>query len=405
MKKQFALLALAVCLSLSGCVEKDVTEYSDTVSTEPQVLEDMPACNAQNKYLLVNALSFQETEDYFCGSNFYGNHLYYYDKISGISGLLCADPACTHDSSACGAYVQSGSTMFLYNGQRYWITNDFQTDGANYYLWRGDLVGTNQEKVKEISFEDVILPCQPQQYAIHRGNLYFLGAAQVVEGTAEGRRITLMSSPLDSTKEFTALFDQTYDKWANAQMRFVGNDVFFAVYVFPSGGPYDLTILKIDSKTGVTETVYEETGNTEGYRDFWVTEQEEIYLSSGPSLWKIAEGKRVEVATFENPDAFPNVLDGIAVSTYLKDGNRWMEIKNFSGETIYNGIFFPTAIPELEGDPNDALQPYHYTIVGGDTDKLILTVFETGQQGIHSYMLMLDLHDNLKPTVLWSSQE
>ena len=43
-------------------------------------------------------------------------------------------------------------------------------------------------------------------------------------------------------------------------------------------------------------------------------------------------------------------------------------------------------------------------IVGGDREKLILNLNNFLQSGMTNYMVMLDLTDNLKPTVLWSDE-
>lgn len=213
----------------------------------------------------------------------------------------------------------------------------------------------------------------------------------------------MMESRLDNSETFTTLFDQTYDQHARAVMRFVENDVYLAVYVYPDGGPYAVTILKIDTATGDAETVYEESGSPEGFSDIWVTKEQEVYFTCGSSLWKIDNGRRVETAIFTEKGS-PLVMDGIAVNTYAKDNIEWVEIKNFDGETVYNGKLFTAGIPEIGGG-TEALESMSRGIVGGDADKLILTMFEFADNQIHGYTIMLDLHNNLNPTLLWAGVE
>lgn len=322
MKKRVVVCALALCLLLASC---------GMVSGQG---EPERATDAQNQYALFNAISFQETDSFYCGGAMTDDHLYYYDKETGISGILCADPSCSHSTSSCGAYVKSGATMFLYDGQRYWIT-DVNTEGNDYVLWKGDMAGTNQTKVKEISFDDIILPYQPQQYAIHRGSIYFLGTADTVSGVDISVRLTLMGSPLDDSEAFAALFDQTYNANVNATVRYVGNYAFLLVQTWTEVGSVDLTIYKIDLNSGETEIIYEGLGGT-SCGGFWVTEQEEIYFAKQTSVGKVEDGVFVPVVTLKHSEDVVKLMDGIAVSTYLEDDSA------VSRSWIYPAIPFMT---------------------------------------------------------------
>ena len=77
-----------------------------------------------------------------------------------------------------------------------------------------------------------------------------------------------------------------------------------------------------------------------------------------------------------------------------KGDTRWVHIFTSSGETVYEGELYPEAIPGIEEDP-DTLS---WAIMGGDREKLILYI----ESWTEEYIVMLDLTDNLKPTVLWS---
>lgn len=406
MKKRYILFVLLAYLLLTACGEHTTVENtvpSTSQETEPQEAISAADVDAQNKYALFSAISFQESDSFYCGSSMLGDNLYYYDKETGISGILCADPSCTHDSSSCGAYVKSGATMFLYNGQRYWITNDVDTDGYDYILWQGDIGGTNQKKVKAISFENIILPYQPQQYAIHRGSLYFLGTADIVSGVSTGTHLTLMGSPLNDSTEFMSLFDQTYNAYVKAAVRYVGNHAFLLVQTWTeaiTNPPVDLVVYQIDLSSGEIETVYEESGGTccDG---FWVTEQEEIYLAAQYTVCIVEDGALVTVADFKHTADVTNLMDGIAVTTYLENDKRCIEVLDFAGNTLYDGEMFPVGISEMKGNPND-YRTYSLILVGGDSDKLIIELakFSEGE----SYVLLLDLNNNLEPTLLWKAE-
>ena len=72
-------------------------------------------------------------------------------------------------------------------------------------------------------------------------------------------------------------------------------------------------------------------------------------------------------------------------------------------------------IPELEHDPNDIPSvvgrgsTYSTGLIGGDAEKLIYHL--SGEEGSKlnrkfvDYTILLDLTDNMKATILWSSEE
>ncbi len=406
MKNRAILLFLALCLLLAGCAGQNIPEITQAEGPFDSP-EPMPGFDAQNQYSLTPVVSFQETEDFFCGSNLVGNYLHYYDKTSGISGVLCADPACTHDSSGCSAYVQSGATLFYYDGQLYWLSTDPQGENKNdLYLWKGDLSRANREKVKRIGFQEVVLPYQPQQYFLHRGNLYIFGRADVVEGTKTGYRATLLSSPLDKIEEFTTIFDETYDKSVRLTARFAGNAVYYSVVTAPEEGSYHIRVAKYDVKTRSTEIVFEQTDMAETPGAIWVTEQAEVYLpgsgENGAWVWKLEDGKRTEVLSWQESEfSAPEIMDGIVVRTNRKDGKRIAEIRDLSGGTVYNGQLLPDEIPGLEGDPNT----YNWMIVGGDGEKLIVNLSGFAEGGMTDHTVLLDIRNGMKATPLWSNEK
>lgn len=415
MKKYCVLLTL--CLLLYACggnTAAETTVSSTLLEMESEFFTSMPGLDAQNQYLLFSSMGLQENEDYFIGSGMLGEHFYYYDKVSGISGLLCADPACAHDTADCGAYSGNGGGIFLYDGQRYWIADDYATDGRDLYLRCSDLAGTNQIKLKKICFEEIILPYQPQQYAIHRGKLFFRGESDAVTGTAANRRITLAFSPLDGSEEFTILFDETYDAYANSEMRFAGDYVYLATRCsYDNGARFCSRIFKIHIDSGETETIFEEMDSSLYVSSLWVTKEETIYFACRDTLYKVEDGIPVEIAVFSNKDAYILTVDGIALNTYTKDGLHYIEIKDFFGNTVYDGAMFPGGIPELEHDIR-VVGNYSWAVLGGDGEKLILAVEdEAGRktsgafkiEDRKGYVILLDIQNDMEAAILWTETD
>ena len=397
------LLALTVCLMLTACTPggpgKDTQGGTEVTQGFFEGDTPMPGYDADNRYLLWAGISIQEIENYIFGTGLGREYLHYYDLQTGVSGLLCPDPACTHDSNACSAKVGLCASVSYYDGKLYWVGEDPAGGGRDRYLWRGDITGANREKLKTISFQDTVLVYQPQRYYIHRGNLYFLGKADTVDGVKTGKRVSLMTAPLEGDGGFTPLFDETFPEGANATVRFLGNRVYFAVQSFQADRSVNLTITCYDRTDGTSQVLFEQNGMEEILGDIWVTEAGEIYMpvlvENVGKVLKLEDGAWTELMSLEGENVtVPTILDGIVVFYGQKGGTRWVHIFTSSGETVYEGELYPEAIPGIEEDP-DTLS---WAIMGGDREKLILYL----ESWTEEYIVMLDLTDNLKPTVLWS---
>ena len=410
MRKQMGIfLVLVVCLLFAACTPGGPGNDTQGEAEDTQGIFDedtpMPGYDADNRYLTSITTCFQEGGNYFFGTGLMGEYLHYYDMQTGISGLLCPDPACTHDSDACSAWIGDIASVSYYDGKLYWVGKDPAGGGNDSYLWRSDTTGTNREKLKTISFQDTVLVYQPQKYYIHRGNLYFLGKADTVDGVQTGKRVSLMTASLEGDGGFTPLFDETFPEGANATVRFVGNRVYFAVQSFQADRSVNLTITCYDRTDGTSQVLCEQTGITYSLGDMWVTKAGEVYMpalvENVEKVLKLEDGAWTEVLSLDGERTYPPIiLDGIVVFKEQKGDTRWVHILTLSGETMYEGVLYPEAIPGIGEDPNTL----NWTIVGGDRQKLILNLSSWAQSEMTNYMVMLDLTDNLKPTVLWSDK-
>ena len=138
----------------------------------------------------------------------------------------------------------------------------------------------------------------------------------------------------------------------------------------------------------------------------WVTEEEEIYIPGSSEnriyVWKVEDGKRKEVLSWESEQASSPWISGdVVVSTSRIDNIRWVEITTLSGQTLYKGELFPAGVPGMEIDPNQS----GLSLIGADEEKLILNLLAMDGTDAVDYTIKLDITDSLKPTILWSSQE
>ena len=266
--------------------------------------------------------------------------------------------------------------------------------------------GRNREKVKTIDWEEIILPYQPRWYVVHRGRLYMQGQTEVVNGTQVGYRVTLLSTPLDGSEDFTVLYDETFSQGVQSSVRFVKNRVYLSIYLINDDLTADLTVARYDITGDTWETVYEEKGIQEATRDVWVTEEEEIYIPGSSEnriyIWKAENGERKEVQSWETDNAsLPWISGDVAVHITRVDNIRWIEIVDLSGKTLYKGKLFPEGVPGMEIDPNQG----GLGLIGADEEKLILNLSDFVDGNMVDYTIKLDITDSLKPTILWSSQE
>lgn len=398
MKRTLIAIIIAVVLLFTGCQN---TVPTVTTGGVEDIL--LPAeYNAQNKYLITGAANFQETDGFFCGTSQLGDNIMYYDEASGVGGVLCADPACTHESDECGAHIKKGANLSYYDGSIYWIAED--ANSRDNHLWKSDLSGMNREKIMQISFENVIYPYQPQRYVVHQGKLYILGHASVVDGTQSGYRVSLLSKPLSGAEDFTTVYDEVFTSNSTETYRFVEGAVYLSLVTFEDITSFDLTVLKFDITNNTSVVIYQETDMSENPGAIWVTENHEIYLpvmkETEAYLWKLEGNTRKEITSWSAEKmSAPKVMDGIAMSLSMEGSDRWIDIRNFSGEAIYRGKLYPSSVPGLDNDPNTYLTSF----VGGDDNKLILQLME--RNGTKNHTVLLDLKDNMKATILWSSEE
>ncbi len=411
MKRKLFVFALALGLLLAGCAGAAMPGQTLPRETLPKATqapdpfnspEPMPGFDADNRYIMWYSSRLQEVGDTIFGGS--GVFMRYYDRASGVSGVLCPNPECTHDSVSCGAYIDLISSLAYYNGKRYWVSGDPQQGGVDFYLWRSDLTGGNREKLKHISFRDVIMEYKPQWFAIHRGRLYFLGRAATPMGDDISNRMRLMYTSLDSSEEYTAVFDETYPQSVEMTVRFVNNAIYCAALTFST---HDLTVTKYDRETGTAETLLEEAGCAERIFKLWVTEGGTPYLGGigddRLTVWKLENGQKTEVLSRQGEGAWVELMGDVAVCNIWKDGRMWAEVfaltdDGISEEKLYEGWLFPETIPGVEGDPNK----YSRIRMGGDADKIFLQLL--GREN-DNYTVMLDIRNGMKATLLWCNEK
>ncbi len=383
MKKRLFAVTLLVCILLSGCAAEQISE------TEA-------AYTAQNKYFWLSMVyPFLEN-----GSTFYGinaRRMCYYDRQSGVSGILCPDPSCTHEDETCGANLQCSPDMIcLYEGKIYWLGIESPQLPRSLCLYRCDPDGANREKVKTLDFEAINSNYAVQQWVLHQGKLFFYSERSAVDGTQAVYRHFFGFIALDG-EEITALYDNTSEFSGGAKMFFCENEVYLAFSDWEH-----LTIQRYDLRdNSLTELLYTEF--KEAYY-IWVTEEGTLYLATDHGFFEMQNGVLRERFAFEMQGGYIYLGDGIAMTEKVIDEYRIAEIRDFDGNLIYKGKLFPESVKgfgETIGMSGKEIWPrYSHAVLGGDREKLIVIMGEANKDVVHYFCL--DIRDKMKATHLWT---
>lgn len=94
------------------------------------------------------------------------------------------------------------------------------------------------------------------------------------------------------------------------------------------------------------------------------------------------------------------LMNGIVVNWGKSENTKTVRIMDFSGNILYSGSLFSNGaegIPEISEGHTD----YSIATIGGDTEKLIINIGFWKKNGMSEYTVLLDVQNNLNPTVLW----
>ena len=171
----FVLLAV---LLLNACTANTPNNPNSSLplATEEQGEEDFDNRFGMNNNRLV------ETENAYYFSAFNSSWLYYYDKASGESGVLCGKPDCTHDDGAIdpdcnGLIAQIGACLNLWKGRLHYFSHDH---GPYLAMYSMALDGSDRTKDFVINQEADMQNITPQRLDYHRGKLYGQDLREIV---------------------------------------------------------------------------------------------------------------------------------------------------------------------------------------------------------------------------------
>lgn len=237
-----------------------------------------------------------------------------------------------------------------------------------------------------------------------RDTLYMLCETEaVIDGNAFNR-IALLSTPLDSSEEFTVLWEDYVTPERHPAIRFMGQYIYIEAGVNSS----KVDIYRFDTATGTVETLLSDENSDLCYGEIGIDENGTLYLSSADEgttgyVWKIANGQKEEIMTLPvNSYSPPDILDGY-VASVCSGADRYKEltVKSLIGEQIYSGPLFTETIPDIPGDPNAC----SYGCVGNQGTVINYSLsYDTEKLG-KEFIVSFDAAQTMKPVLVWHSED
>ena len=306
-------------------------------------------------------VSVTETEKAIYYLPSHGGYIYYFDKESGESGVLCAKPECEHDSKPadrdCQGYIGAQlATLNHRGGKLYYMGSAPLSEsriGAAVFCMAED--GSGREKLFPMDCEPIY---GPQRLDLHRGKFYARSMSEKIEDGVPKQFRSVSSWDLE-TGEFKSIYEGAGASTVIPTLFFFGRYVYICVSWKPG---FDTETGGEGARNGSVTELYrwdteeeklETIARTE--QDFelgwmpsiWVDSEERIYIV--PKTASIGNGQKAAVYMLRDGsltesfdfgmDGSMDVLDGGVI---LYDFDREKEtmavhIRDFGGAAVFDG--------------------------------------------------------------------
>ena len=263
MMKRFLTVALAVILTLSSaaCGDNSSANLPSVSTGDNSVLgTDFQKNMSQSSSFRIAEMCETNEGYYFV----YNGMVYYMDKETGESTVLCGKPDCDHQFTEGGGCNAQANTQMLtyYNGKIYYNESDSVLENGNWVdkgerLYSMNLDGTEHDAVQNLDFVprgdtnmNINVPM------LHRGNVYFCYSGVLYTAALGDDIENAIKIYGDEVKSGGSMIVDTnavyYELWADGDMVY-----FMAKNVKQSNGTYKDTLFSYDPQTNKTEQVWQ----------------------------------------------------------------------------------------------------------------------------------------------------
>ena len=351
MKKRFLSVALAVMLtmSLAACGDNNSAKLPNVSGGDNSVLGTDFQKN-MNQSTSLDISSICETKDGYYFQ--YNCMVYYADKETGDSTVLCGKPDCDHTHSEgkwdCNAFV-SADFLTYYNGKLYYNNGNYVLENGSYVnkgerLFSMNLDGTEHNVVQDLDFvpggDTNSFVTAPM---IHRGNVYFCysGALYVAELGADIEDATLIygETKVDNGSMIVNPNEMYYELWADGELVY-----FMAKNVRQADGTYKDTLYSYDPQADKLDKIWQVPDKADvGAWDTtgvsvsqWYVSNGYIYFYlSGNDIWctELSTGKTNKLIDL-NLEAGAAAFSNEYIAVVNKEYNGFI---SFTGESSVTG--------------------------------------------------------------------
>lgn len=311
------------------------------------------------------SMRLMDTEDAYIFST--GLYLYYYDKVTGDSDVLCPKPECQHDyirqNKECAGFMNAanGYSFCSYMGQLYFVRYYLHS----YQLCRMNFDTSGRENLFTLEFGDGTTESErysPEYMAIHRGKLYGWSNQNIVKVGEPKFMWSIVCWDLE-THEFSVVFEAE-DDGNYPGVFFFGKYIYFANVYWEYEKAEDgwnlnytdetVKVWRYDTETGETEKLFDRTLGTADYgiqqRTLYVAAEDKVYLggwnndSGTAGVYNLASGELEEVVSVGTAGwitLFPEYFVICSRNAYesREDPERPVDIGvwDYEGNALFNG--------------------------------------------------------------------
>lgn len=379
MKKSRLLVILLAAAFLFGACAPSI----ESKSSEETPTAVIPEGTDYDNRFGMNYDNIIETKDCYYVKFSRSTYLFYYDKASGESGVLCGKPECMHDSSTCPGNISNlCATLNYWDDRIHYYSNDSSSHA--YAVYSMKLYGSDKTRDTVVNDPSVMKGETPQRLDYHRGKLYGWTNSEIVENGEPMFCARVISIDPDSgeLKELFSVKEAEYV--SQPSLCYCGNYVYICCDTsrMSENGSYYVSVylMRWNIETEELEEVLITDSDELGCVGSWFQEYAEPdgrvwFMPKGVArekgrVYLVENGKLSEAFRFDNTGGY-YLVQRAAVSISVEDA-LW-EIRKLDGSLIYEGELDMSFLDEL--DPEEGYKVNAVYSLMGSAEEIFISYY------------------------------